>query len=146
MKRLGRDGIILPIPQPKDRPYLYMPNPTIIHPNSTRTNHFLAITDFYIRIGQPDIYEVEPDIKHDYRPDAYTIIKGEHICIEIQLSHKSNKVIQEKINGFVSSHKTNKHQARKMWLVTDRPFKFTVPIGYDVDIIPLTENEKRGVI
>lgn len=123
-----------------------MPNPTIIHPTSTRTNHFLAIADFYIRIGQPQIYEVEPDLKHDWRPDAYTIIKGEHIAIEIQLSHKSNKVIQEKINGFADSHRRGLHQARKMWLVTDRPFKFTVPVGYDVEVLPLTEEIKKGVV
>ena len=136
----------MPIPQPKDRPYLYMPNPTIIHPNSTRTNHFLAIADFYIRIGQPPIYEVEPDLKHDSRPDAYTIINGEHIWVEVQLSHKANKVIQEKIDGFVESHQRGKHGAKKMWLVTDRPFRFSVPTGYTVDTLPLSADIKKGVV
>jgi hypothetical protein len=123
-----------------------MPNPTIIHPNSTRTNHFLAIVDFYIRIGQPDIYEVEPDMKHDFRPDAYTIVNGEHIWVEIQLSHKANKTIQEKVDGFIEGNKKGKHQARKMWMVTDRPFKLSVPSGYSVDVVPLNEGIKKGVV
>jgi hypothetical protein len=122
-----------------------MPNPTIIHPNSTRTNHFLAIADFFIRIGQPDIYEVEPDLKHNYRPDAYTILNQEQVAIEIQLSHVSNKKIQEKIEGFVDSFKKGKHQAKRLWLVTDRPFKYTVPSGFIVETIALTETQK-GVV
>jgi competence CoiA-like predicted nuclease len=123
-----------------------MPNPTIIHPNSTRTNHFLAITDFYIRIGQPTIYEVEPDLKHDYRPDAYTVLKNEHIAVEVQLSHTSNKKMQEKVDGFIDSHKKGKHAARKLWLVTDRPFKYKVTDGYQVEVIPLTEIKEKGAV
>jgi hypothetical protein len=144
MKRLSREGMVYPVPQPKDKPYLYMPNPTLIHPSSTRTNHFLGLVDFYIRIGQPEIYEVEPDLKHSYCPDAYTIVNGEPVIVELQLSHKSNKTIQEKINGFVSSYSI--HKAKKMWLVTDRKFKYEVPRGFEVEVLPVIVVEnKEGV-
>lgn len=145
MKRLSRDGWVTPIPQPKDRPYLYMPNPTLIHPNSTRINHFLALVDFYIFIGQPDIYQVEPDLKHSYSPDVYTILDNEHIIIEMQLSNKSNKVMQEKVNGFVDSYVRGKHAAKRMWIVSDKKYNVKVPSGYIVEHIPLNKIKEKGV-
>jgi hypothetical protein len=116
-----------------------MPNPTIIHPNSTRTNHFLGIADLYMRYGQPPTFVVEPDMKHDYHPDAYMITPNqEQICVELQLSKVSSRKIQEKVNGFMDSYREGKHHAKKLHLVTDHRFDFDHHGEFSVEIHPWT--------
>lgn len=137
MKRLDRDGHITVIRRPKDEPYLYMPNPTLIHPESSKTRHFLAIADFYIRIGQPEKYEVEPYFDDEYRPDAYTVLAGEPILVEIQRSHISHKTMQGKVDGFVRTFQEGKHAARKLWIVSDETFRVTSPDDFTVEQIRL---------
>lgn len=102
-----------------------MPNPTIIHPSSTRINHFMGLADLYMKYDQPPTFIVEPDMKHEYCPDAYMINeKDEQVCIELQLSKVSNKKIQEKVDGFVNSYRDGKHFAKKLYIVTDHRFDF----------------------
>jgi hypothetical protein len=123
-----------------------MPNPVLIHTESAKIRHFLAIADFYIRLGCPEIYEVEPQFDAEYIPDAYTRLgpNGEAILIEVQRSHISHKQMQKKIDGFVKTYKLGKHDARTMYLVTDENFRFAVPEGFRVERIALKE-QKQGV-
>lgn len=131
MKRLARDGYILPIPQVKDRPYLYMPNPTLIHPQSNKINHFLGLVDLYIQMKQPAVFEIEPIINEDYRPDVYTR-KEVPVLIELQLTPISLKRMQEKVDLFVKAHIKKQHDATTLWIVADTQYQVKIPAGYSV--------------
>lgn len=108
----------------------------MIHPNSTRTRHFLAIAEFFIRIGQPRTYIVEPDLNCEYyRPDVYMEWgeAKEHIIIEVQLTHISTKKMQQKVDNWVKSYKEKRHYAKKMWIVSDNLYHLTAPTGFEVE-------------
>jgi predicted methyltransferase len=105
----------------------------MIHPNSIKTRHFLAIAEFFIRINQPKTYIVEPDLQCNYHPDVYMVYKNEHVCIEIQLTHISNKKMQKKLDEWVNAYESKKHYAKKLWIVTDQLYKLTVPEGFRVE-------------
>jgi hypothetical protein len=134
MKRLDREGHVITVRRPKDEPYLYMPNPAIIHTESSKIRHFLAIADTYIQIGQPDIFEVEPNIDPDYRPDVYTILQ-EPIVIEVQRSYINNKRMQAKVNGFVDTYKRGKHDAHVLWIVSSLKFHVHCPSGFRIEYV-----------
>lgn len=110
----------------------------MIHPESTRIRHFLAITDFYIRIGKPANFVVEPDVGPDYRPDLYVELNQEPVLVEVQRSHIAHRTMQQKVDGFVKSHKDGYHQARKLWIASDEHYKVDWPSGFEVSQIPLT--------
>lgn len=118
LKRLERDGYILQIPQPKDRPYLYMPNPARIHHQSSKLEHYLGLADLYIQYGQPEVFEVEPNICEEYRPDVYMVKDGKHIIIEYQRTFITAKKMQDKIDRFVASYNQGKHQCTTLWIVS----------------------------
>lgn len=118
-----------------------MPNPTIIHTESSKIRHYLAIADFYIQIGCPEIYEVEPQIAEDYVPDAYTRIDGTPILVEIQRSYISNRKMQNKIDSWVRTYREGKHDARTLWVVSDLPFKVQVPNGFVLEFKELAKGQ-----
>jgi hypothetical protein len=132
MKRLTRDGYVLPIPQVKDRPYLYMPNPSVIHPQSPKIQHYLGIADLYIQIGQPKVYEVEPKVNDEYSPDAYTRLDGEAILIELQRTVISQKRMQQKVDAFAESFIRKQHDAKTLWIVSDYEYKIKPPTGFNI--------------
>jgi uncharacterized protein (DUF1499 family) len=131
MKRLTRDGWVTPIPMPKDKPYLYMPNPTMIHTQSSKTQHFLSLVDVYIDLGQPNIYQIEPQINQEYRPDVYARLP-EPTIIEVQRSYISHKKMQEKLNMFVDSSIRRQHDSNILWIISTREYKLKVPSGFTV--------------
>lgn len=122
LKRLERDGYILQIPQPRDRPYLYMPNPARTHHQSSKLEHFLGLADLYIDYGMPEVFEIEPDICPEYRPDVYMIKGGEHIIIEYQRTIITRSKMQDKIDRFVQAYNRGKHSSRALWIVSN--FKY----------------------
>ena len=132
MKRLVRDGHVLAVPQERDKPYLYMPNPALIHLKSMKTDHFLGLVDIFIQLKQPPIYEVEPIVNDDYRPDAYTRIDGAPVIIEYQRTIISSKRIEYKVNAFVESFYRKQHDAKTLMIVTDHPYKVGTPPGFTV--------------
>ena len=133
MKRLSRDGYILQVPQVKDRPYLYMPNPTIIHPQSNKINHFLGLVDIYISLNQPKIFEVEPIVNDEYRPDAYVRLDGDTpVLIELQRTAISTKRMQEKVDAFAKAHMKKEHDAKTLWIVADTEYRVKIPSGFDI--------------
>ena len=109
-----------------------MPNPTIIHPESAKIRHYLAIAQFFIDIGQPEIYEIEPQFDREYVPDVYTRIDGVPIMVEIQRSHCSHRKMQGKVNGFVRTYLEGKHDAKTLWIVSNERYRLTVPEGFTV--------------
>ena len=143
MKRLDRDGFVTTVPRPKDECYLNMQNPTIIHTESSKIRHYLAIADLYIRLGKPPIYEIEPQVDPEYVPDVYTRLH-EPIIVEIQRSYISHKKMQSKVDGFVRTFKLGKHDARTLWIVTDLDFKVSVPEGFKVEKVALTPKVEAG--
>lgn len=131
-KRLSRDGWILPIPQAREEQYIYMPNPAMINIQSPKLKHFLGLVDVFITLGQPEIYEVEPQITDDYRPDAYTRLDMVPTIIELQRSTISRKKFQAKVDMFVQSYKMKKHDARTLLVYTDTAYKLTIPSGFEI--------------
>lgn len=121
-----------------------MPNPTIIHPNSTRTKHFLAIADFYIRIGRPSYYEVEPDFD-EYRPDVYMMRDRKMISVEVQLTHISTNKMQNKVDNWANTYIKGLHQSKKLWIVTDVLYNLEVPEGFEVEFHKWTVEKKEEV-
>jgi hypothetical protein len=115
----------------------------MIHPLSTKTKHFLAIAEFFLRIGKPKDYIVEPNLMCEYRPDVYMIYKEEHIVIEIQLTHISTSKMQKKVDNWVKSYKEKKHYAKKMWIVSDNLYRLTAPEGFEVEYHKWTLDEKE---
>lgn len=115
-----------------------MPNPSIIHPRSSKTHHFLGIADIYIRLNQPKIYTVEPQINDEYIPDFYTRLPD--ACIgEFQRSTISSKKLQEKVDQFCDAFKRKEHDAKTLLIVTDLRYSLKVPNGFNVIVKSLGE-------
>lgn len=113
-----------------------MPNPTVIHPRTVKLNHYLKLVDLYIHLGCPQVYIPEPNFK-EYLPDVYMKdLKGNPICVEVQLTQISSKKMQKKLDQFVSSY-GKEHDARILLLVSDSPYKIQVPKGFNVHTIPV---------
>jgi hypothetical protein len=127
-KRLGRDGYLTVLPQRLGEQYLYMPDPPIIHPRSTRINHFLKIADLYIELGKPNHYDVEPPF-NNYRPDVYATIGEISVCIEVQLTRVAKRKIQSKVDRFVRSYYLGEHKARVIWIYTEKTYDLKAPNG-----------------
>jgi hypothetical protein len=134
LKRMSRDGYILQVPQVKDRPYLYMPNPSIIHPQSNKIEHFMAIADLYIAMKQPKIFEVEPMINDDYRADAYirNSDSDKPVLVEIQRTVISTRRMQAKVDEFVKAYLKKQHDAQTLWIISDVTYRLEVPAGFSV--------------
>ena len=131
-KRLSRDGWLLAIPQAREEQYIYMPNPAMINMQSPKLKHFLGLVDVFLTLGQPEIYEVEPQVTEDYRPDAYTRIEGVPTIIELQRSTISTKKMQLKVDLFIQAYKLKKHDARRLLVYTDITYRLNVPSGFEV--------------
>lgn len=129
--------------RPKDETYLYMPNPAKMHTESSKRQHALAVVDTYIKLGKPQHFDVEPNFDTKYRPDAYTTIRGKKAVIEVQRSHISNRKMQDKVDGFVRTHREGKHEACIMYVVTDENFSISAPSGYKLFKIPLTPSIEK---
>lgn len=131
------DGKLLQVPRERDKTFLYMPNPSIIHPRSVKIDHHLKLVDFYIQTGCPAHFLLEPKFG-DYEPDAYLKdLKGNAICAEVQITPISNKRMQNKIEQFTSMY-GKEHDARVLLLATNNDYtKIHVPKGFKLIKIPL---------
>lgn len=129
MKRLARDSWVTTVHRPKDEQYLYMPNPTMIHPESSKLKHALALVDLYIELGCPAVYQVEPNICETYRPDVY--MRNPHpIIVEVQRSTVSKKKMQQKVDGFVQSYYLKQHDAKELWFISTVEYNVEIPSGF----------------
>lgn len=116
-----------------------MPNPALIHTESSKIRHYLAIADVYIQLGKPRVYAIEPQINEHYTPDVYARINDVPIIIEVQRSYISNKKMQQKINQFVESYRKGEHDATILWVFGNYPWKVEIPSGFTVEFKELKE-------
>lgn len=130
-------GSISQIQRERDKPYIYMPNPTLLHPRSIKIDHYLKIVDFYIHTGCPETFVPEPNFK-GYKPDVYMKdLKGNPICVEIQITPISTKKMQSKMDEFVSTYK-KEHDATIMLLVSNNIYdKITIPDNFKLVRLPM---------
>jgi hypothetical protein len=114
-----------------------MPNPAVLHTRSIKIDHHLKIVDFYIHAGMPKVFQVEPNWKK-YKPDVYMKdLKGNPICVEVQITPISTKKMQTKIDEFVSSY-GKEHDAKVMLLVSNQEYsKIKVPTTFKLIRIPM---------
>lgn len=114
-----------------------MPNPAVLHHRSIKIDHHLKIVDFYIHVGCPSEFHVEP-LWNEYKPDVYMKDRmGNDICVEIQLSQISTKKLQTKIDQFVSTHGIE-HAAKVFLLVSDSSYSnVEMPDGYKLIRLPV---------
>lgn len=129
LKRLVREGLILQVPRTKDLPYLYTTNPSQIHHKSNKIDHHLKIVDYYIALGCPKNFIIEP-LLGEYEPDIFMKDTSQRsICVEIQLTKVANKKIQDKINLFVKEYNVN-HDSKTIYLITNSRYNVTAPNGF----------------
>jgi hypothetical protein len=131
------NGCITQIQRERDKPYIYMPNPTLIHPKGIKIDHYLKIVDFFIHVGCPPVFVPEPNYKN-YKPDVYMHdAKGNPICVEIQITPISSKKMQKKVDEFVSTYK-KEHDAKIMLLVTNNAYdSVKMPPTFQLIKIPI---------
>lgn len=103
LKRLRRDGLIRC--STERRKYIYFPAERSIKTDSQKINHFLAIAGFFREVRrseQPRVFQVEPKLggKGLPEPDVFMIWKGAPWYIEIQRSHYTDRVMNEKLNRY----------------------------------------------
>jgi len=95
------------------QPYTYFPKPSRIKVNGQKVEHFLKITDFYLQLlkhGEKDIkhFSIEPQFPNiDVRPDIFMLWRGTYFFTEVQNTHYTQKVMQQKINRYEAFMKSN---------------------------------------
>ncbi len=128
LKRLVNEGKIKSIPREKDKTYLYSLNPSPINHKSNKIEHTLKIVDFYIAIGMPKQFAIEPTLG-TYEPDIM-YNKSENICVEIQITPISRNKMQQKINQFVFEY-NKEHNSKLLIICSDYQYnKLSVPNGF----------------
>lgn len=102
LTRLFRAGLI-------DRstdyiPYLYFPVEKPIKKDSAKVRHFLEIVRVYrdmIKVERPSVFTVEAKYGPKYaQPDIFTVWKSSPLWIEVQRSHYTQQVMNEKIERY----------------------------------------------
>lgn len=115
------NGCITQIKRERDKPYIYMPNPAILHHRSVKLDHQLKLVDFYIHAGCPPHFIIEPKFG-EYNPDVYMKDRqGNAICVEVQLTPISTKKMQKKVEQFTTTS-GKEHDAKIMLLVSDNEY------------------------
>ncbi|MGC4378972.1 replication-relaxation family protein [Fictibacillus sp. Mic-4] len=138
LKRLRRDGYVEVDTQ--RIPYLYFPSPRPIKKGSAKTEHFLAIVEFYKELrkyAEPKQFIVEPKLgaKGTSEPDAFMIWQGAPFYIEIQRNVYSKKVMDAKIKRYrdyfdselwkdASWQPKDKRYFPNVWIVS--PYKYEI--------------------
>lgn len=78
------------------------------------------------------MFNIEPQISNDYRPDAYMVKEGNHAVLEYQRSIISQKRMQDKVDRFVGAYAAGKHRCRVMLIVSNLKYKVTAPTGFTI--------------
>lgn len=91
------------------------------------------MADLYLQFGKPDVFEIEPDICPEYRPDVYMVLDDRHIVIEYQRTVISQSRMQAKLDAFFRSHIQGRHDSRELWIVSGG-FKYKVVSPSDYTI------------
>lgn len=78
------------------------------------------------------MFNIEPQISNDYRPDAYMVKDGHHAILEYQRSIISQKRMQDKVDRFVGAYAAGKHKCRVILIVSNFKYKVVAPTGFTV--------------
>lgn len=114
-----------------------MPNPAVLHHRSIKIEHHLKIVDFFIHMGCPKVFHVEPNYK-TYKPDVYMHNHtGIPVCVEVQLTPISHKRMESKTIEFMTSHKKKEHDSIVLLLVSDKEYNIKLPPPYNMITIPV---------
>ena len=109
---------------------------------SSKLEHHLGLADLYIRLGFPEIFEVEPMISAKYRPDVYMVRKERHVIIEYQRTIVTKATMQNKLDRFVESYHAGEHICTELWIVSDFKYKdVTLPTPFVLRHIERTPAE-----
>ncbi|WLR44450.1 replication-relaxation family protein (plasmid) [Bacillus carboniphilus] len=122
------------------RRFVYFPKSSRIKKNGQKIDHFLAIADFYIDLKRAKglrFYHVEPSYMDIVRPDACMIWRQTAFFVEIQKSHYSTKVMDEKMKRYQKYYESgqwrelhfqNKDKARfpRIWIVANHQYKINI--------------------
>lgn len=128
---MSLNGSITQIKRERDKPYIYMPNPTLIHPKSSKIDHYLKIVDLYIYLKCPENFMVEPTFDN-YRPDAYAIYNNSPMCFEVQITKISLNKMKKKIESFVNTY-GKYHNATNLVIVSDDVYAgLSIPKGFKI--------------
>lgn len=131
LKRMVREGAILAVPRTKDQTYLYTTNPSQIHHKSNKIDHHLKIVDYYIALGSPPNFIIEPSLG-EYEPDIFMKDRTQRsICVEIQLTRIANKKMQDKVDVFIKEY-NKEHDSKVFVVVSDTKYKLKVPSGFSL--------------
>ncbi|MBB3132150.1 hypothetical protein FHS19_006877 [Paenibacillus rhizosphaerae] len=139
LKRLRRDGLVKC--STDRRKYIYFPAERTIKTDSQKANHFLAIAEFYRqlrRVEQPRLFQVEPKLggKGLPEPDIFMIWKGVPWYVEIQRTHFTQKVMNEKLKRYEAYYVGGEWE-KESWQPAAKklfPYLWIVGVGrYKVD-------------
>lgn len=103
-----------------------------MHHTSSKLEHFLGLADLYLQLGRPSVFNIEPQISDEYRPDAYMVKDGSHAVLEYQRTLISQKRMQDKVDRFVNAYAAGKHRCRIMLIASNVKYKVTAPTGFTV--------------
>ncbi|MGG3799010.1 replication-relaxation family protein [Metabacillus fastidiosus] len=121
------------------QPYVYFPKPSRIKTNGQKIDHFLKIADFYLQLkragGSIKFIHVEPQYMNgSIRPDVCVKWRDQIWFVEIQNSHYTHKVMQEKMTRYQDFYDSSqwkelpfvKSKFPYVWILADHKYKIDV--------------------
>lgn len=78
------------------------------------------------------MFNIEPQISNEYRPDAYMVKDGNHAILEYQRTLVSQKRMQDKVDRFVSAYAAGKHRCRVMLIVSNTKYDVKAPSNFAI--------------
>ncbi|MED4399748.1 replication-relaxation family protein [Metabacillus fastidiosus] len=120
------------------QPYVYFPKPSRIKQDGQKVAHFLKIADFYLQLekagGNIKFVHIEPQyMDNKLRPDMCVHWRGKVWFVEIQNSHYTHKVMNEKLKRYQTFYDSGEWKelpfAKKfpfVWIVADHKYKIEV--------------------
>ncbi|MDU0153959.1 replication-relaxation family protein [Bacillus cabrialesii] len=118
------------------KPYVYFPKPSRIKTNGQKVDHFLAIADFYLQLrragGEIKFFHVEPGYTEYVRPDACVMWRGSVWFIEVQRTHYTQKIMNDKMTKYARLYQSGEWQLLPfhkenapfpyVWIITDHTY------------------------
>lgn len=135
LKRLRDRGLI--DAYTKTQPYTYFPKPCRIKKDRQKVDHFIAIADFYLQLrkagGELKFFHVEPGYTNYVRPDICVLWKDAVFFVEIQCSHYTQQMIDDKLNRYHEYYSSGEWQLLpfqkensafpNIWIVADHKYQ-----------------------
>ncbi|MFG6315999.1 replication-relaxation family protein [Bacillus velezensis] len=118
------------------KPYVYFPKPSRIRTGGQKVDHFLAIADFYLQLkrdgGDIKFFHVEPGYTEHVRPDVCVMWRGSVWFVEVQRTHYTQKIMNEKMARYSNYYQSGAWQLLPfhkenapfpyVWIITDHKY------------------------